>query len=164
MNLPGNASNDYLYGSAVAGAVGVPIAAELSDACRVDGAFKLLSSAGAVVRDMALKAVTHVVTRRLRRLASAEDIEAYLAGETEGGFRATATQLQSVWTEAQKASRRLGITWELAEGGACISCGGTTLSPKERTKVLRTLRTKMAAACATGSYRRNLDRAKLWSV
>lgn len=144
--LPGNASNDYVYGSAAAGAAGVPMAAELSDACRVDGAFKLLSSADAGVRDMALRAVTAVVTRRLRRPASAGDIEAYLTGETEGDFRATATQLQSVWTEARKASRRLGVTWELLEGGARISCGNVSLSPKDRTKVLRTLRTGASAA------------------
>ncbi|KAL1475346.1 hypothetical protein MTO96_037362 [Rhipicephalus appendiculatus] len=43
--LPGNAANSYLYGSEAAGAAGIPLAAETSDACRVDNAFKLLTSA-----------------------------------------------------------------------------------------------------------------------
>lgn len=38
------------------------------------------------VRDLALQAVTQVVTRRLQRPASTNDIGAYLTGETEGDF------------------------------------------------------------------------------
>lgn len=82
--LPGNAANGYLCGSTTAGAVGIPIAAETSDACRVDNAFKLLSSTDLEVRDLALQAVTGVVSQRLRRPASTDDIGAYLSGETEG--------------------------------------------------------------------------------
>lgn len=144
--LPGNAANGYLYGSTKAGAVGIPIAAETSDACRVDNAFKLLSSTDMEVRDLALQAVTEVVSKRLRRPASTDDIGAYLSGETEGDFRATSTQLSSVWTEARKASRRLGVTWVLEADGAHITCGSINLSPRNRRKVIKTLRTIQTAA------------------
>ncbi|KAL1475335.1 hypothetical protein MTO96_037351 [Rhipicephalus appendiculatus] len=55
--LPGNAANDYLYGSAAAGAAGIPLAAETSDACRVEHAFKLLTSADLEVRELAFDAL-----------------------------------------------------------------------------------------------------------
>ncbi|KAL1469962.1 hypothetical protein MTO96_040751 [Rhipicephalus appendiculatus] len=42
--LPGNASTHYIYGSAASGAVAIPVAAELSDICRIDSAFKLLTT------------------------------------------------------------------------------------------------------------------------
>lgn len=64
--LPAKATNDYLYGSTSAGAAGIPVAAETSDACRIDNAFKLLSSTDSEVRDMALDAVTEVTSKRLQ--------------------------------------------------------------------------------------------------
>lgn len=48
--LPANTSNKYLYGRTGAGTAGIPEAAEISDACHVDGAFKLLSSPDSKVR------------------------------------------------------------------------------------------------------------------
>ncbi|XP_049527461.1 uncharacterized protein LOC125947135 [Dermacentor silvarum] len=144
--LPANAANDYLYGSSAAGAIGIPVAAEISDVCRIDNAFKLLSSADKEVQDLALQALTNVTSKRLRRPADPGDMAAYLSGETEGDFRATATQLQSVWTEARKASRRLGVAWELEEEGPRISRGDVTLGPRKRTKVVRTLRMALAHA------------------
>ncbi|KAL1466218.1 hypothetical protein MTO96_042878 [Rhipicephalus appendiculatus] len=43
--LRGNIVNDYLYGSAAARAAGIPVVADTSDACHVDNAFELLTSA-----------------------------------------------------------------------------------------------------------------------
>ncbi|EEC01311.1 reverse transcriptase, putative [Ixodes scapularis] len=143
--LPSNSSNEYLYGGAAAGAVGIPVAADISDACRIDGAFKLLSSPDPEIRSMALLAVTDITAKRLRRPAAEGDIEAYLTGKTEGDFRSTATQLKPVWTEARKASRRLGVSWELRPDGARIAFGETLLSPKHRHKVIRTLREVLMA-------------------
>ncbi|KAL1476202.1 hypothetical protein MTO96_018718 [Rhipicephalus appendiculatus] len=139
--LPGNAANSYLYGSAAAGAAGIPLAAETSDACRVDNAFKLLTSADLEVRELALDALTKIVSKRIHRPADPEELAGYLSGEMDGVFQARATQLQSVWTEARKASRRLNVTWMLYEdGGASITCGEDTLTPKNRRKVIRKLR------------------------
>ncbi|XP_075741321.1 uncharacterized protein LOC142790228 [Rhipicephalus microplus] len=138
--VPARASNDYVYGSARAGTAGIPLAAELSDICRVDGAFKLLTSTDSEVRERAREALHQVVSRRLRRDADDEDIEAYLSGDTEGDFRQTPTQLQSVWTEARKASRRLTVAWELQDQGARITCGEATVSTRNMNKLVRTLR------------------------
>ncbi|XP_075732860.1 uncharacterized protein LOC142775381 [Rhipicephalus microplus] len=138
--VPARASNEYVYGSAHAGTAGIPLAAELSDICRVDGAFKLLSSTDLEVRERAREELNRVVSRRLRRPANTDDTEAYLSGETEGDFRQTATQLQSVWTEARKASRRLSVAWELLDQGARITCGEATVSARNRNKLIKILR------------------------
>ncbi|KAL1466212.1 hypothetical protein MTO96_042872 [Rhipicephalus appendiculatus] len=144
----GNTANDYLYGSAAAGAAGIPLAAETSDTCRVDNAFKLLTLADLEVRELAFDALTKIVSKHIRREATHEELACYLSGEMEGVFQARATQLQSVWTEARKGSRRLDITWEIFEdGGTSITCGGEdTLTSKKRRKVLKTLRYRVMRA------------------
>lgn len=84
--------NKYLYVSAGAEAAGIPEAADISDACLIDDAFELLSPQASEVHKVALQAVTRVTEKRLRRTV-AEDVAAYLCGNTEGDFRATLTQL-----------------------------------------------------------------------
>nr|XP_050024816.1 uncharacterized protein LOC126519243 [Dermacentor andersoni] len=135
--VPARASNEYLYGSSQAGRAGIPLAAELSDICRVDGAFKLLTSTDVEVLERAAGDLEGVVLRRLRRPANTEDMEAYLSGETEGDFRQTSTQVQSVRTEARKASRRLSVAWE---HGARINCGEASVSARNRHKLVKTIR------------------------
>ncbi|KAH8027972.1 hypothetical protein HPB51_011780 [Rhipicephalus microplus] len=49
-----NASTRYVYESAAAGTVAIPVAAELSDICRIDLASKLLTTTDRFLRDMAL--------------------------------------------------------------------------------------------------------------
>lgn len=73
-----NATNGYLYGSTSKGAAGIPEAAEVSDACRIDNAFELLSSSDAEVRQLTLDAVSEITSKRLRRSATTEDVEVYL--------------------------------------------------------------------------------------
>lgn len=68
------------------------------------------------------------------------DFEAYLNGEMEGEFRATSTQVTTVWAKARKASRTIGVEWELQPNGARITTGGASLSLKHRSKVMKTLR------------------------
>ncbi|KAL1479133.1 hypothetical protein MTO96_052113 [Rhipicephalus appendiculatus] len=139
-----NAANDYLYGSAAAGAAGIPLSAETSDACRVDNAFKLLTSTDLEVQELALDALTKIVSKRIHRPANPEELAGYLSGEMDGVFQARTTQLQSVWTEARKASRRLNVTWQLYDdGGTSITCGEDTLTPKHRRKTIMKLRQEM---------------------
>ncbi|XP_075749299.1 uncharacterized protein LOC142814424 [Rhipicephalus microplus] len=118
----------------------IPLVVELSDICRVDGAFKILSSTDLEVRERAREELYRVVSRRLRRPADTDDTEAYLSGETEGDFRQTATQLQSVWTEARKSFRRLSVAWELLDQSARITCGEATVSARNRNKLIKILR------------------------
>ncbi|XP_049515329.1 uncharacterized protein LOC125941589 [Dermacentor silvarum] len=107
--LPANASNEYIYGSPHLGAAAIPLATELSDICGVDNAFKLLTSGDLELRDMASEGLREVVSKRLHQLAERPDVEDYLSGYTEGDFKARASQLRSIWTEAWKASRRLDV-------------------------------------------------------
>ncbi|XP_049524071.1 uncharacterized protein LOC125945816 [Dermacentor silvarum] len=135
-----------MYGSAAAGSAGISLAAETSGTCHIDNAFKLLTSANLEVRELALQALTNITFKRLCRPATPENLSGYLSPETEGDFRARARQLQSVWTEARKASRRLGVSWQVQEHGAIITFGKDTLTPSYRTKAVRTLRSSMARA------------------
>ncbi|XP_037501546.1 uncharacterized protein LOC119375441 [Rhipicephalus sanguineus] len=71
--LPENASTHYVYGSAAAGAVGLPAAAELSDIFRIDSAFKLLTTADRELRDMALLDAYSVVSGMTREVETEEE-------------------------------------------------------------------------------------------
>ncbi|KAL1475347.1 hypothetical protein MTO96_037363 [Rhipicephalus appendiculatus] len=143
--LPRNASTHYVYGSALGGAVGIPVAAELSDICRVDSAYKLLTMPDTELREMALSDAYAIASARLGWEATRSELEAYLSGEIEGVFRAPATQLRSVWTEARKASRRLQVLWSLDTANVTIPCGDATVTPRLRNRVMRSLREVLAA-------------------
>ncbi|CAN7986074.1 unnamed protein product [Ixodes hexagonus] len=142
--LPQNAANDYLYGNTKAGACGIPCAAETSDICRVDSAFKLLTSRDSEVARLAQDDLLHIVKARLRRDCNLPDAELYLSGHNEGEFRSPATQVQSVWTEARKASGRLDVAWELGPEGASITFGSQVITPRGRSKVMHSLRLQLA--------------------
>ncbi|XP_064462359.1 uncharacterized protein LOC135372830 [Ornithodoros turicata] len=146
--LPTGATNDYIHGSRVAGACDIPVAPELSDLCRMDSAFKLLTSKDAEIQEMARTAAQRTVEGRLRRPATSRDIADYLSGNGEGDFRAPATQLRSVWTEARKASQRMEVTWELQDEGPYITCGEVSLSPTQRKRLLVSLRQQLSKSRA----------------
>lgn len=111
--LPQSASTDYLYGSRRASTCGIPIAAEPSDLCRIDNAFKLLTSRNSGAAQLARRELESTICRRLGREADRADLEAFLRCMTEGKFRGGSNPLQNVWTEARKASGRLSVAWEL---------------------------------------------------
>ncbi|XP_037501497.1 uncharacterized protein LOC119375389 [Rhipicephalus sanguineus] len=137
--LPGNASNHYIYGNAGGGAAGIPVAAELSDVCRVDSAYKLLTTTDRGLRDMAILDAYSVAISRLGWEATRSELEAYLSGSIENAFRAPASQLRSVWTEARKASRRLQVFWSLDPEDVRITCSDTTITPTHSYRVMRSL-------------------------
>lgn len=136
VHLPSNATNDR---SSRGGTAAIPSAVNTSDACEVDAVFKLLSSRDAKVRTMALQALSDVMSQRLRWPADQEDTETYLTYDTEGEFRATSSQATTIWSVGRKASRRQGVQWELHPNDARITTIGTSLAPKHRLKVMRTL-------------------------
>ncbi|KAL1476219.1 hypothetical protein MTO96_036674 [Rhipicephalus appendiculatus] len=127
------------------GAVGIPVAAELSDICRVDSAYKLLTTPDVELRDMALSDAYAIASARLGWEATRFELESYLSGEIEGAFRTPATQLRPVWTEARKASRRLHVSWTLEPDNVTITCGDATVTPRLRNRVMRSLREVLAA-------------------
>ncbi|XP_049267175.1 uncharacterized protein LOC119375286 [Rhipicephalus sanguineus] len=143
--LPVNASTHYIYGSAAGGAAAIPVAAELSDVCRIDSAFKLLTTADRELRDMALSDAYAVASARLGWEATRSELEAYLSGDIEGVFRTPATQLRSVWTEARKASRRLHVAWTIAPDNTTLTCADVTITSTHRNRVMRSIREVLAA-------------------
>ncbi|XP_064462365.1 uncharacterized protein LOC135372836 [Ornithodoros turicata] len=139
--LPQSASTVYLYRSRKAGACGIPLAAELSDVCRIDNAFKLCTSPDTEVAKPAFEEVHATVTTRLGREAGHADIAAFLNGNNEGDFRRASNFLPNVWTEARKASTRLKVTWEIEEeSGTTVSREATTITSKQRTRLMACFR------------------------
>ncbi|XP_049266707.1 uncharacterized protein LOC125756281 [Rhipicephalus sanguineus] len=143
--LPVNASTHYVYGSAAGGAAAIPVAAELSDICRVDSAFKLLTTADRELRTLALSDAYAVASARLGWEATRSELEAYLSGEIDGVFRTPATQLRSVWTEARKASRRLHVSWHISPDNTSLTCADVTIPATHRNRVMRSIREVLAA-------------------
>lgn len=108
LNIPQEASNEYLYGSPLQGCCGVPRLAEDSDISAIDSAFKLLTSPdGRVARD----ANDHVRTttqRRIGRPPTNYELGDYLSGSNEVPFRENrGSGVTSVWSRAHNASGRL---------------------------------------------------------
>nr|XP_037275864.1 uncharacterized protein LOC119168570 [Rhipicephalus microplus] len=142
--LPTNAATNYIYGSASGGAVGIPVAAELSDHCRIDSAFKLLTSADTELWQMALDDAHSFATARLDWEVARAELEAYLGASLADGFWVRATQLWSVWTNARKAYRCYNVAWTLDPGGFQLTCGDATITPQHRCRDMRTLREVLA--------------------
>ncbi|XP_064462295.1 uncharacterized protein LOC135372751 [Ornithodoros turicata] len=142
--LPSSASGNYLHGSRQAGACGIPIAAEVSDLCRIDSAFKLLSSRDSEVTQHAEAELQRTITERLGRQCTRSDMGVYLAGDTEGEYRTTSNPIQNVWTEARKASHRLGMTWELRESGQpSVTRGTITVTTRHRSRLMAIFRKQL---------------------
>ncbi|XP_037501550.1 uncharacterized protein LOC119375444 [Rhipicephalus sanguineus] len=78
--LPTNTSGHYVYGSTAGGAAAIHVAAELSEICRIDSAFKLLTTADREWRDMALSDAYAVDSAHLGWEATRSELEAYLSG------------------------------------------------------------------------------------
>ncbi|XP_064464937.1 uncharacterized protein LOC135376257 [Ornithodoros turicata] len=142
--LPTGATNDYLYGSKNSGACAIPLAAELSDLSRIDSAFKLLTSKDEELKILAWNALETTTEGRLRRKATERDVEDFLSGENEGEFRAPASGLRNIWTEARKASRRLQVTWEFTDKEPCLTCGSSSITALQRRRVIATLRKELS--------------------
>lgn len=108
--LPRNAANEYQHSSTTKGACGIPIAAKISDAARVDEAFKPLTSQDTIVADLARRDVFEAVSKGIRANCTPHDVEEYLSANTEGALRTSANELQNVWMEVRKASRGLVVS------------------------------------------------------
>eukprot|EP00102_Acyrthosiphon_pisum_P018506 XP_016655716.1 PREDICTED: uncharacterized protein LOC107882189 [Acyrthosiphon pisum] len=140
LNLPQEASNDYIYGSTLRGCCGITKLAEDSDIAAIDSAFKLLTSPDGRVTREAVDHVRSVTCRRIGRTPSNSEVGSYLSGDNEGPFRDTrGSGVASVWSRARNASGRLAASWSL-DGPPSISHAGTTLRAKQRREVMKTIR------------------------
>jgi len=140
LNLPQEASNEYLYGSALQGCSGIPLLAEDSDISAIDSAFKLLTSPdGRVVRD-ADDHVRNTTRRRIGRHPTNYELGEYLSGSNVGPFAENrGSGVTSVWSRARNASGRLSASWSM-DGPPSLTHQGTTMRAKQRREVMRTIR------------------------
>jgi len=114
LNLPQEASGEYLYGSTKRGCCGIRVLAEDSDIAAVDSGFKLVTSPDPRVSEDAAEHVKEVTRQRICKDPSIPEVAAYLSGEDEGVFRdARVVGVNSVWSRARNASKRLGVNWSL---------------------------------------------------
>ncbi|CAI6359588.1 unnamed protein product [Macrosiphum euphorbiae] len=149
LNLPQEASNEYLYGSTLRGCCGITKLAEDSDIAAVDSAFKLLTSPDGRVTREAVDHVRDVTRRRIGRIPSNSEVGSYLSGENEGPFRETrGGGVASVWSRARNASGRLAASWSL-DGPPSITHAGTTMRAKQRREVMKTMRDHFRAVRGT---------------
>ncbi|GIY87961.1 retrovirus-related Pol polyprotein from type-2 retrotransposable element R2DM, partial [Caerostris darwini] len=146
LNLPVEASNEYLYGQRRLGCCGIPIAAEESDMNLVDTAFKLLTSRDDICAREAFASLVSTVHKRLRREPDDDSLSAFLSGDVEGEFATTSNRYSNTWTVARVASRRLGITWTFEDSVPSISFADLTLKPNSRRKILHSIRDRLRTA------------------
>ena len=144
LNLPQEASNDYIYGSRKLGACGIPVLNDDADILSIDGAYKLLTSTDPIIADLALSSLRDTVATRLRRPADQDDVAAYLTGTQDGNFQGSTNAFRNHWTEARKSSSRLGVRWQIEGDVFYISHGQSTIRPKQRRVVCRTIRDNLA--------------------
>ncbi|XP_060845386.1 uncharacterized protein LOC132924968 [Rhopalosiphum padi] len=140
LNLPQEASGEYIYGSTKRGCCGIRILAEDADIAAVDSAFKLYTSPDLRVASDAADHAEEVTRRRISKDPSIHEVASYLSGEDEGVFRATrGSGVSSVWSRARNASKRLNVEWTVGEAPS-ITHEGTVLGAKHRRAVMRSIR------------------------
>ncbi|XP_035205588.1 uncharacterized protein LOC118180627 [Stegodyphus dumicola] len=144
LNIPKEASNNYLYGLSGKGALGLPLASEDSDIAAIDGAFKLLTFRDLAVRLLAWEDLTSFVQARLQCPTSPELIAQFLSAADDGPFAGTTNRISSMWSAARAASRRLNITWSIDnEHLPSISYGGFTIYASKRNSIFKSIRHHM---------------------
>ena len=162
LNVPREASNDYLYGPTRRGCIGIPVAAQDSDYYLIDAAFKLLSSNDIQTTELALEDLQTTVQKRLGRPTDLEDAAAYLTGNNEDEFRRNTNAISNVWTNARKASNRNNVEWSFENSQPAIRIQEKTVYSKERRKVLSALRENLRSQhlerlCALPSQGKAMD-------
>ncbi|KFM61369.1 Retrovirus-related Pol polyprotein from type-1 retrotransposable element R2, partial [Stegodyphus mimosarum] len=144
INVPPEASNEYLSGDTKSACLGIPLVAEDSDIARVDGAFKLLTSRDPAVQTLAWNDLRDLITARIKRPPSSQDISAYLSASDDDDFRNSSNPVSSIWSTARNASRRLKVSWDVTDNlSISISHSGTTFSPGKRHLVFQTFRSNL---------------------
>ncbi|GIY48214.1 retrovirus-related Pol polyprotein from type-1 retrotransposable element R2 [Caerostris darwini] len=149
LNLPIEASNEYIYGQRRLGCCGIPIAAEESDINLVDTAFKLLTSRDDICAREAFSSLVSTVHKRLGRLPDDDTLGAFLSGEVEGEFSTTSNRYSNTWTVARVASRRLGICWTFEDSSPSLSFADLTLKANSRRKILFSIRDRLRTVRST---------------
>ncbi|GIY27770.1 retrovirus-related Pol polyprotein from type-2 retrotransposable element R2DM, partial [Caerostris darwini] len=163
LNLPTEASNDYIYGHRKLGCCGLPIAAGDSDLYLVDTAFKLLSSRDEICAQVALASLVSTVQRRLGSVPNDQTLSDFLSGDIDGPFGTTTNKFSNTWTVARVASRRLGVQWIFEDSVPTLVFQDLTLKTSNRRKVLFAIRDRLRTA-RTSNLLRKKNQGKAMEV
>lgn len=138
LNLQPRASNEYIYGSSIAGSCAVPMASEDSDIFVIDSAFKLLTSWDLGLREIAHADVQGIAAKRTRAEPTMADACRFLSKEI---LQDRASDHQTLWSRTRDASGRLKISWSVDnEDRLRITTNNTILYSSSRMKIAATIR------------------------
>ena len=162
LNVPREASNDYLYGPTGRGCIGIPVAAQDSDYYLIDVAFKLLSTNETHTAELALGDLHATVQKRFGRPIDFEDAAAYLTGNNEDEFKRNTNAISNVWTNARKIPSRNNMEWIFENFQPTIRSQEKIVHSKERRNVLSILRENLRShhlerLCALPSHGKAID-------
>jgi hypothetical protein len=145
LSLPESSSLEYMYGSASAGALAIPIAAEESDIFRLDSAFKLLSSKDPIVQEMAQQDLCVTAREATRRPVTNTTACEWLNCDETANF-ARAENAGTIWTNVRGAGRRLdkAVKWDVNEKNEFVlKTDAVTLEPKHKQMTAMSIRKVM---------------------
>jgi hypothetical protein len=106
LNVPQEASNDYIYGPAKQGCAGIPETASEYYHQLIDNAFNLLTSKDSGTKELAYEDLKATVQKGIGFPTDQQDLGAYMSGNNEGEFRRNTNVLSTTWTKARIASTR----------------------------------------------------------
>jgi hypothetical protein len=145
LNVPQEASNDYIYGPAKQGCAGIPQTASEYGHQLIDNAFKLLTSKDTGTKELAYEDLQTTVQKRIGRPTDLQDLGAYISGNNEGEFRRNTNAISTTWTKARIASTRREVEWTFENTKPSVTFDGKTLHDKHRRNVLSSLRISQRA-------------------
>ncbi|GFT80168.1 reverse transcriptase domain-containing protein [Nephila pilipes] len=119
--------------------LGCPSAAMGSYLYLIDSAFKLLNSPDKEVANLALAQLTRTVRYRIQRDPTNHDLASFMSGSMEADFNSSTNARQNTWTQARKASSRIGVTWSFADGIPSVQKNDVQLRPHMRKRVMKNL-------------------------
>lgn len=135
--LPQRASAEVVYLGVAEGGAGMFPLADLVDISSVVHAFRMITCADPVVKDLARATLFHVTKKRLGRPVSPDEVADYLSGRVDGDFARDGGDIGSLWTDARNAAGRLqkkiGVHWKFdelrGEFQVCIPMPGSRMDP-----------------------------------
>ncbi|GIY22737.1 retrovirus-related Pol polyprotein from type-2 retrotransposable element R2DM [Caerostris darwini] len=143
LNLPTEASNEYIYGHRKFGCCGLPIAAEDADINLVDSAFKLLSSKDELCAERAFASLQSTVRKRLGKMPDDQLLSDFMSGDIGGDFSTTTNKFSNTFTVGRVASRRLGIQCIFQDSVPALVFRDMTLKVNHRRKILFSIRDRL---------------------
>lgn len=170
LGVPRRASNEILYLDFNQGGQGLIPLSTLADISTIAHATSLLHSLDPSVADISHRTAREVASKRAKKRVTPTQLALYLSGQLDGIYRTPTVDVNSLWTSARAATRRLSSTipvaWYASPSGSLFaSLGGSPISPRNTQRKLteavraQYLSTLIAKKDQGSSYRTPCDSA-----